>query len=215
MDGYEGVGTGAYGANVGGLADTSGVLEVDESGKRKINYEGTALSALKVGAAAANGAATFSAAAGPGGGVAAAVFGVVGDALTGGFQAYNAQKCHAALEKAYREAKTLPDGPDKDALCQCLEGCLAKSAIKFRKGVGKASIAGQPGVALYRAGKAIYKFSRGTKGKGRQNRAETLIRLAKERTHAGLLARFAVTAIVGMQFEKIMTSAVADAMKSG
>jgi hypothetical protein len=91
---------------------------------------------------------------------------------------------------------------------------VAKQDIKFRTGVGKASIVGQPGVHVYRAGKAVYKGIKGTKGVGRAERAAFLVERAKDFNSGGNMAREAIKAIMGMQFDKIATHAVAEAMKS-
>jgi hypothetical protein len=209
-----GFGGAGFVAGMGGLGGTSGLYD-SASG---VDKRAVAQTCLKVGAACAAGVSTFASSTTAGGGaVAGAVLGMVTDAVGGGLQAYDAQKCRATLEWCLSTARSwarqgLP-GCD-DELITTLEGCIAKQNIKFRTGVGKATIVGQPGVALYRAGKAIFKAVKGTKGVGRARRAAYLVDKAKEDSNGGTIAREAIKAIMGMQFDQIATKAVADAMKS-
>ncbi len=215
------VGTGAtsfaggqFVASAGGLGGTTGLYDSTTG----VDWRAAAGTALKVGSACAAGVSTFASGTTAGGGaVAGAVLGGVADAFAGGLQAYDAQKCRARLQQLYEEAEWRSQNhfPGCDGeLVEALGGCIAKQNIKFRTGVGKATIVGQPGVHAYRAGKAVYKGIKGTKGVGRRERAAYLVEKAKEEGTGGTIAREAVRSIMGMQFDQIATSAVAEAMKS-
>ncbi len=214
-----GGGVASWSANLGGMSGTTGLLEVDEAGKRGINGRVAATTLLSAGAAAAGGAVTFCAAAGPGGAVAGAVLGTVGAAVSGGLAAYDAQKTIAGLKQVETKVdtflKTNPGDADAIALKECITYCVGKSGVKFNKGVANATIAGQPLTALYKTGKAIYKFAKGTKGVNRRANATSVVKLSEKSTVIGGYAREVVKAIIAKDYEKIATDAIADAMKSG
>lgn len=197
---------------IGGLGGTTGLYDSIKG----VNKRAVAQTCIKTASACASGAATFASSTTAGGGVVAGVIlGSLGDALSGGLQAYDAQKCRAALNRCLDAAYALHNYPGVDhQLVEALEGCVAKQNIKFRTGVGKATVVGQPGVHIYRAGKAIYKGVKGTKGVGRATRAAYLVDKAKQDDTGGEIAREAIKAIMGMQFDQIATKAVAEAMKS-
>jgi hypothetical protein len=204
-----GMATGGYGLanNLGGLASTTGLLG---SGK-SIDPRKAATSLLQAGAVAASGAATFSATAGPGGAIAAAVLTTVGTGVEGGLNAYDAQKTIARLQEAYRSAKQLND-PE---MVEKIEWLMRKQEIKFNKGVANATLVAQSGVVAYKTGKAIYKWAKGTKGVNRAGAAEYFIEKAKGSGQTGMIARMVIQAVVAQSYEQLAKSALSDAFKSG
>lgn len=208
-------------SNFGGLAGVSDLVVVDADGRRQINGRVAVTTGLTVMAAAASGASAFSQLAGPGGAVAGSVLGLLSTAATGGFAAFDAQSTRAALlqiqEKAVA-AKKMGEKGDIDAVLEALEFCLKQQRRKFYKGVGNATMAGQPIVALYRTGRAIQKTVNGTKGVGRADVSRQLVEISKKPSSTDAapgLARQIIAAVVAKNYDSIMQDAVSSAMRTG
>jgi hypothetical protein len=210
---------------LGGLSNTGGLLNVtyDENGNpiRSIDKRVAATTAITVCAGAANGAAALSQIAGPGGAIAGTALGMITTAVSGGFAAYDAQKAIAQLKLIHDEvwaAQTSLKGGDNDLyeVSDILGYCIGKQGVKRNKGIANASLVGQPLGGLYKSGKAIDKYIKGTKGQGRTQAAKGLLAIAKKNTGpAAGFARRVIETIAAKNFENILTDAIADAMKSG
>jgi hypothetical protein len=218
-----GGGVGSWILNVGGMSGTSAGLLTCEKGadgkiSRKIDPRTACSSLLSAGAAAASGAATFSAAAGPGGAIAGVVLGAVAGAVSGGLQAWDSQKViaklHGALERAENPHAAI-DKSERPKLCEAISYCIGKQTHKRNKGIANAAVVGQPLTTLYRGGKGVYKWVKGTKGVHREEYATYLMDKSKEKSVAGNIARDVVEAIIAMNYDEIAKNALKeDAMKS-
>lgn len=203
----EGMASGAGIATGFGMSGTSDLYNSEDG----LQGRNIGMACLQLGSAAAGGAAAFSSAAGPGGTIAGVVFGVVGEAVGGGLNAYDAQKTIAALKIQHKKANR----SNCQELGSIIESCMAKAKGKRAQGVAKATVAGQPGVMAYRTGRAIYKAIRGTKGKGRKERSERLYHFALngnpvEKT----IAQAVIVAICGDKMDQVLKNSISDAMKS-
>ena len=224
---------GAFVASAGNMAGMGGFSSSARGADGKIHrtYDKRAMAqgALKVMSSAAAGLATYGSGATCGGGaIAGAAIGLVATAVDGGFQAYDAQKTRAKLQKLVMQVEALSatrankgiaadsaEAMDGWELYQCLCKCVGKSEHKLAYGAGNASIVGQPVVAGIRTGRAIAKFAMGTKGVGRMTRSETLYRLASDQNSVWCqIANDAIGAICAQSFEAFIKSSIADAMKS-
>ena len=201
--------------------DMSGMLEIDEKGKRHLNTASTVSGLLTGGAFVASSLATAldevgkEAAVAPLG-IASSVVGTVCKGISGGVTAHKAQKAIAALEQAYHAADMLPDSnEDRVLLMYTIDRCIGKQRVKRNKGIANATLVGQPLNTLYRAGKAAWKFAKRTKGVHRRENAQNLMGIAKKQGDAGKIARDAIKAIIDQNYEEIATKALEDAMKSG
>jgi len=215
-----GAAVGSWIATAGGMAGTAGLLtvETDANGKvsRSVDGRVMATTLLSAGAGVAAGMANFSQLAGPAGAVAGTVLGVVSTAVTGGLKAYDANKTIAALKVIMAKAEGLPRPINQDVVVvkEAIEYCLAKQGVKYHKGLANAALIGQPVVPVIRASKAVTKWVQGTKGVHRRNCARTLVTVAEGSGPAAALAKEVIVAIVKMNYESIMTNALADAMKT-
>lgn len=193
-----------------GMAGTSGLYSTTGG------FEGRAIagSALQLAsgiAGAVSGFAAAGSAAGPGGAIAGAALGLIAEGMQGGFEAYDAQKTRAKLLNCLERA----EAQRIDDLAAVLVSCIAKSTIKLRAGVSKATLVGQPGAMIYRAGKAVYKTAKRTKGVGRKERATQLIAWAKEpKSPRQNIASDAVQAICHANFDAMIQDTVEKGMKS-
>lgn len=215
-----GAALGTWFATAGGLSGTTGLLTVENKNgqvTRGVDNRVLATTLLSAGAGVAAGMANFSQLAGPAGAVAGTVLGVVSTAVTGGLKAYDANKTIAALESTLGKvnAQPRPLTQDLQMVEDAIVYCIAKQKVKRHKGAANAAIVGQPIVPLYRAGKAVSKFVQGTKGVHRRDTAARLVTLSEQGpTVAASLAREVIVAIVKMNYENVMTNALADAMKT-
>nr|WP_315213140.1 hypothetical protein [uncultured Duganella sp.] len=216
-----GAAVGTWLATAGGLSGTTGLLTVEKDAKgnvvRSVDGRVATTTLLTAGAGVAAGMANFSQLAGPAGAVAGTVLGVVATAVTGGLKAYDASKTIAKLETIQTKLKGQPQplSPDLLLVQDAITYCLAKQNVKFKKGVANAALVGQPVVPLVRAGKAVSKFVQGTKGVHRRNCAGSLVELSEKGSGvASALAKEIIVAIISMNYESIMTNALADAMKT-
>jgi len=199
--------------SVGGMAngfDLSGTSDIYNS-VDGFDGRNVVSTSLQVGSAVANGVSTFASAAGPGGTIAGVVLGAVGEAVSGGLNAYDAQKTIAGLkierDNAWRE--------NKAELATIIDACINKAKGKKRQGIAKASIIGQPGVMAYRTGRAIYKSFKGTKGVGRTQRATRLYEMAVNGSGPEQkIAQKVIAIICGEQMETVLKNTIAEAMKS-
>ncbi|MFK7699316.1 hypothetical protein [Pseudomonas caspiana] len=217
-----GFGQAGWVANVGGLSGTSGLLVVDRDSNgaitRRVERRVAANTAITMCASAASGAATFSQAAGPIGGIVGSAAGMVSTALKGGLAAYDGQKAIAQLKQIQMSLGNLSSkgSPDLQLVAEALDYCIGKQSLKRNKGLADASIVGQPGNAFYKGGKAIYKFAKGTKGVNRAVVAKALVQIAKKNSgDASVIARRIIEIVAANNFENILTNAVADSLKSG
>ncbi len=192
-----------------GMNGTSGLYDSTDG----FNGRAIGQGALKLGSACASGVSAFASAtstAGPAGAIAGTALGLIGSAVQGGLNVYDAQKTIALLEECRFEAHVLG--------LQDLEGiiisCMGKAKNKTAYGIANATVIGQPGVMIARTGRAIYKAIKGTKGKGRKQRAAALYDYAKQNDKEGEIARKAIKGICAASFEDFMKGAIANAMKS-
>ncbi|TFW20078.1 hypothetical protein [Duganella callida] len=211
-----------YFATAGGLASTSGLfgMQYGPNGwERTMDRRIAVTTGLNTMAAAANGAAIFSQLAGPGGVVAGTALGLISTAVTGGFAAYDAQKCRAALRQLAAQLDGMSaekaQDPDMVVVKQTLNFCLGQQDTRQYKGVADAVIIGQPLKVMYKTGRAIYKEVQGTKGVARAQHSRRLVQIAKKNTKAAELARAIITALMAKDLDGIMENAVSDAMRTG
>lgn len=149
-------------------------------------------------------------------GITSTVLGAMAKAVNGGCTAYSAQDTIAKLRKAQEKAYALPSStPEKADLVKAIGYCVAKTGVKMHKGLANATIVGQPGVTLYRAGRAVVKKIAGTKGKHREYYAKLLMSLAGQSSPAGEIAKSVVAAVLMKNFDQIATKALEEGLKSG
>jgi hypothetical protein len=211
-------------SNLGGLSGSgNNLLSVERDGAgavtRSVDRRAAATTALALCASAASGAATFSQAAGPIAGAVGTAVGMVSTALTGGFTAYDGQKAIAqlkAIQASLSESTSVQWTQDLKLVADALDYCISKQTVKRNKGVADATLLGQPVNAIYKGGRAVVKFAKGTKGANRAMTAETLVQIAKKNVGtAPKIARRMIEIIAAQNFESVLTNAVADALKSG
>ena len=208
-------GANIHGATTGfGMAGSNAPWSSREGGGVNIDARGAATTALKVCSAAMSGMSAFAAsssAAGPAGMIAGTALGLISEGLQGGFEAYDAQKTKAELLRCLDAAEAVRDAE----LANVIEHCMSKSDIKFRAGVSKATLVGQPGAMLYRTGKAIYKTAKGTKGIGRHERATKLIDWAKNGSPSRKnISVRVIRAICQQGFDEMIQTSLESSMKS-
>lgn len=212
-------GTAAFLATAGGLANTTGLLQVND-GVRSVDRRLAVTTSLGVCAAAASGAALFSQVAGPGGAIAAAGLGILGNMINGGLMRYDAQRSMAALKQIDKELEGIPASPGEQSDLEIVRGtvqyCIGKQQGKVNKGVANMLVVGQPMVPIYKTGKAAYKFYQGTKGANRADHSRKLVAIArKDAGKASEYARRVIEVLVAKNFDDVLTDAVSNAMKSG
>jgi hypothetical protein len=214
-----GAGTAAYLATGAGLSNTTGLLQIND-GVRGVDRRLAVTTSLGVCAAAASGAALFSQVAGPGGAIAAAGLGILGNSINGGLMSYDAQRSMAALKQIDKELEGIPKSPgeltDLETVREVVHYCIGKQSGKRIKGAANMLMVGQPLVPVYKTGKAMLKFYQGTKGVNRTEHSRKLVEIArKDVGKASEYARRVVEVLVAKNFDDVLTDAVANAMKSG
>jgi hypothetical protein len=209
MDIATGSATGSMIGNAGGLNGTTGLYSTNGG----FDKRALANTLLQAGSATAGGFASFGSAASMtgGGAIAGTVIGALAQGLKGGLNAYDAQKAMAALKECALDAKRLHDAELEEKIGWLMQ----KQQRKFSKGAADASLVAQPGVMLYRAGRAIYKGAKGTKGVNREAAASWFVDAAKAGGQRGMIANKVIQAVVNMEYEKLAKTALADAFKSG
>ncbi len=197
-------------ASFGGVSsysDLSGNSFLPDSGQ-PLDKRAIGLNSLKVASTVASSI--------PGAGPAGSVISMVGRAIGGGLNAYDAQNTVAELKAiAVSLNGSSLSASDKSKLQGCLDHLLAKQGIKFKAGVSNATVIGQPGETIYRAGKAIYKFAKGTKGVHRQESAQALIDMLKSpNADAKGFAERILMAVAKNDFDKMIKATIANVFKS-
>jgi len=207
-----------WAATAGGATGIKGMLTV-EDGQRGIDKGAAAIACLQTMSAVLGGVQTFAnAGAGclPASAVGAAAGGVAAS-INGGLSAMGSRKTLAALRAlldGLNPQQLLSSGPDMQAVLDVMDFCIHQTISKERKGWATAAVVGQVGVPAWQAYRAVKKTIDKTKGVRREENASVLVTIAGKNTPAGDLARKVIAALMAKQYESIMTSAVADAMKT-
>lgn len=157
-----------------------------------------------------------SAAAGPYAAVAATGLNMVLGSISDGINAYDTQKTVAILKSLKKHLAQVQNPQAKNDLETALDVAITKKTRHRDISIGQASTLqiGKIGVAAYRAGRAIHKKRTGTKGKSRENAADTIIKYLDSKGPEGYIAREIVKAIAKQNFDSILKNSIKESLRS-